>query len=145
MYQRALTKREIVEENALLIYSVYAAMVIANWMFSADALIFIRNFLISAGILGSSFWLNLSYFTSALRRLQADNTIAEIKSSNRINYFDIMTFNEFEQLYIDELKAEVDKLCEISEGNEEIKKLLAKRNIQQIMDNLSVKRRVRKK
>ncbi len=144
-YQKGLTKKDIIEQTAIEIYLVYVLTVVSNWLISPDMLIFLRNFIICMGILGSSFWINLSYFTSALRRKQADNTIAEIKRANAINRFDISTFVEFEKMYTDELLVEVNKLCELTQKNEEVKKLLQERNIPYLMNNLSAMKRVRKK
>ena len=149
IYQRDLTKKDIVYENIIKIYLIYNIMLSTVWITSSDMLVFIKNFLIASAIGASTFWVNLDYFTSKRRKKQIDNTVMAIDKVVEINQYDIFTFNKFRSMYIDKLTFEVRKLFEIvkskDHGYEKIEKFLDDLHIEFLLNDKSIKRRIKKK
>ena len=149
LYQRDLTKKDIVYENIIKIYLIYNIMLSTVWITSSDMLVFIKNFLIALAIGTSTFWVNLDYFTSERRKKQIDNTVMAIDKVVEINQYDIFTFNTFRSIYIDKLTFEVRKLFEIvkskDHGYEKIEKFLDDLHIEFLLNDKSITRRIKKK
>lgn len=148
-YQRTLTKKDIIDENIIKIYLIYNVMLGTVWVTSSDMLAFIRNFLISFLIGASTFGVNLKYFTSDYRKEQIDRAILELDKSIEINRYDVSTFNKFRQMYIKELTFEVKRLFELvkdrNDNYAKIEKFLSDVKIDFLLDDNSIKRKIRKK
>ena len=149
LYQKKLSKKDIIYENIVKIYLIYNIMLGTVWITSSDMLAFIRNFLITSLIGGSTFWINLKYFTSERRRIQIDNTIEAIDNVVEINQYDIQIFNRFRSMYISKLTYELNKLFDIVNINdynyEKIKKLLNDLQIDFLLQNKSIKQKIKEK
>ena len=85
LYQRDLTKKDIIYENIIKIYLIYNVMLSTVWVTSSDMLVFIKNFLIASLIGSSTFLINLNYFTSDKRKNQIDNTVNAIDDVVKIS------------------------------------------------------------
>ena len=147
LYQKGLSAKDIIYENIIKIYLIYNIMLATVWVSSSDMLVFIRTLLISFMIGASTFWANLKYFTSPIRKKQIDNTVIHLDRMNKINLYDISVFNKFRSMYLNELRYEVGKLYEINQNNniDNINKILEGLKIDFLIDNKRNKSRIRKK
>lgn len=115
LYQKTLTKKDIIDESILKLYGIYNINILSACLFTKNILEFIKCFLILSIIQASSFVVNLNYFTSEKRKKQIDEELVKIDEYIEINKYDIKSLYKFREIYIEELKAEVAKLFEISE------------------------------
>ncbi len=149
LYQRTLTKKDIINENLIEMYLLYNAILVSVWLTSSDMLVFIKNFLILSGIGVSSFGINLKYFTSEYRKKQIASTITNLDREVELSKYNIEIFNKFHEIYIKELTFEIIKLCEINKnrhnGYERIEKFLNDMQIEFLLKDNTIKRKIRKK
>ena len=149
IYQRTLSKKDIIDENIIKMYIVYNMTLAAVWLTSADMLVFIKNFLIATLIEASTFDINLRYFASEYRKKQIANTLIVIDKNIESDKYNIGVFNKFHDIYIQELTQAVIKLFEINrnhhDGYKRIEKFLNDMQIEFLLDNNTIKRKIRKK
>ncbi len=114
LYQKDLTKKDIIDENIMNIYLVSNGAFLFTWLLSQNSFDFLKNFLIITLIGITSFDINLRYFSSEKHKKQLEDNIKLLKNAIEINKYDITTFNKFRELYIKELSFEAQKLVEIT-------------------------------
>lgn len=149
LYQKGLTKDDIINENLIKIYVVYNIILAAVWLTSADMLIFIKDFLICSGIGASSFWVNLNYFSSNFRKEQIVSRVDQIDIENVDCKRQIEILEKLEKTYLDLLRFEVDKLYDMTKNKkysyEGINKLLTDLKMDFLIHDFKPKKRIRKK
>lgn len=151
LYQKELTKEDIIDANIIKIYLLYNGAYLVTRLSSPDIYEFIKNFLITIFIGIATFNISLDHFTSEKHKKELEKNIINLNKMIEINEYDIYTFNRFRELYIKELTYEVTKLIEITKYNNEddnyirIKKFLDGLKIDFLLDEESVKAKTRRK
>ena len=119
-YQLELTKEDIFTENFVTIYLLYHAAVLGVWLTSPDVIEFLKRMVVVGIISFMTYDLNARYFVSNRRKQKARETINLLNKYIKISRYDIETFSKFREIYIDELRVELNKLLEISEFDNNI-------------------------
>ena len=153
MYQKDITKRDIIDNSIFKLYGLYNINVIGSWISSSSIFEFIKKFIILSIIETSSFMINLNYFTSDKHKEEIDKRLFKIDEYIMINKYDIESFYKLREIYIRELKVEITKLFEIIElYNPNNKKnygrmceLLKGLKLDFILDDSKVKAKIKRK
>lgn len=151
LYQKDLTKNDIVDANLINFFLLYNGAYLITRLASPNVLEFIKNFLVTMLIGGITFYINLNYFTSEEHKQQLIENTNYLNRAIEINKYDINTFSIFRKLYIKELSYEVKKLLEITKYNSEddnyqrIKKFLNGLKIDFLLKEEPLKTKIRRK
>ncbi len=131
---------------------MYAASVLATYLFSSNPIEFTKNFLIFILIGITSFKINLDYFTGDYRKKQISEYLKKLNQTIEIDEFNITVLKRLRAMCIDELKSETVKLYEIIKENNnyenatrKLEELIKGMGIEPIIGSKSVKTLIRKK
>ena len=149
LYQKELTRKDIIDENIIKIYLMYNAILAATWVTSADMLVFIKNFLMCSGIGVSTFLANLKYFTGDFHHQLIVLKVASIEAENAAYHSNLIALEKARDMYLELLKFEAGKLYHIANNKkysyDGIDKLFKDLKMAFLIPNMNSKKRIRRK
>ena len=138
MYQKDLTRKNIIDNNIYNIYGVYSATAIASMLFTNNPISLLQNFILITAIQVFAFKVNLDYFTSNTYKNKLNKRIKQIDESKDIDNYHVKVLYRFRDMCIDVLKIQVAKLYELMDGTQNgINKNDLKKNIAEVLRLLS--------
>lgn len=116
LYQKKLTRKDIIDENIIKIYLIYNLILATTWVTSADMLVFIKNFLICSSIGASTFLANLEYFTGDFHHQQIALKVVSIEEENAVYRREVGALEKVRDMYLELLRFETAKLYHIAKN-----------------------------
>ena len=145
MYQKDLTRKNIIDNNIYNIYGVYSATAIASMLFTNNPISLLQNFILITAIQVFAFKVNLDYFTSNTYKNKLNKRIKQIDESKDIDNYHVKVLYRFRDMCIDVLKIQVAKLYELMQSsknnidiNERLLQLLNGMDIKFILEDKKV-------